>query len=226
VTGSRRRLSWTLPALVLSCGNPPSLVDGVAEDVAFGLWFCERLDRGARDWCAVVTVPTQQGSGVEGMEVCRRLEVREARDRCVELMVRHPVDPAPAETCATISGVGPRSRCWSAAAARLAVDDLDAGVDACLATGAGVVPCLTDIVASREVTWKAVDPEQMGIDLPVIVSAFPAVAHDASFGATVASVASDLGFRPGLASPCDQLGWSTAWSSCVDALAPPMQAKD
>src|SRR4051812_3159602 len=102
--------------------------------MATDLWVCEHLAPSIRDWCALASIPTDKGSGIDGMRICARMRTSTARDRCSEEMARHPVDPIGRDACAGIRRADMRETCLVENARRAASTDLPDAAAACAST--------------------------------------------------------------------------------------------
>ena len=207
-------MSPLLP-LVLACSPDPELSDGLSQDMAAELWYCNRLDGPARDWCAVATLPQDRGTGLEGLRVCERLDEQLAVDRCIVSMVLHD-DPAPSRACASVRSPEIRASCWVGAAEKLSPSDLDGAWQAC-ERSEDPGGCLALALATREPTWVA-RPYDLTADLEGLLAREPGLAFERDLGLRSGHAAWTAGYRSGISSPCGVFGASPAWAACEDAL--------
>ncbi len=201
--------------LLLACGQPAELSAGLSSEMAAELWYCNRLEGTARDWCAVAALPQDRGTGLEGLRVCERLEGHLATDRCIAAMVLHDV-PAPSRACASVRSDSIEAACWFGAAEKLAASDLDGAWQAC-ERSEDPGGCLALAVAAREPTWVA-EPYELAEDLERLLAQEPGLAFERELGLRVGHAAWIAGYRSGVSSPCAAFGASPAWAACEDAL--------
>jgi hypothetical protein len=190
------------------------------------LWMCQSLAPDVRDWCALVALPLDQGSGRSGLKVCSRMAAGAARDRCVERMARHPNDPAPLAACAAIASEVLRERCVFDVAvhfARIAATDaaVEEALRVCVYEARDRGRCAGDVLTVRAEPEVSDNPADLEILVVRAIQLLPALASDASFGARAGEAARAVGYRVGFRGPCERLPSGAAATACLETLSAP-----
>lgn len=167
-----------------ACAEPP-LTQGLSSALGEAIYGCDRLGPPTRDWCVVAGIPNDQGTGTEIRGLCDRLSDQNARDRCLELSVRHASDPAPPATCAEVHSRRWQEICWLEAAAQAAPRDLASAAGQCARAGTHRDACLEALIESRLDTWKASDPDIVQADVKGLLGYSRRLRYDEKFGARI-----------------------------------------
>lgn len=174
--------------LALSACTSPPLTAGLSSGIGEAIYGCALLRSPTRDWCVVAGLPDDQGTGTEIRTLCDRLEDPEARDRCLELSVRHTEQPAPPETCAEIGARRWAEICWLEAAAQRASTDLEAAARQCAAAGTHRDACLENLATNRVELWKASDPDQVREDVATLLRYSHRLGYAERFGTQIGTL--------------------------------------
>ncbi len=218
-----KRIGITL--LLAACGgsdNAP-LAEGIQTlALADALTTCESLTTPeAKSWCALQALEsTTDLQGVEAALVCPRLPERDASDRCRELAVRTPTNPAGSKTCHDVSSDLLRYSCWLSVADQVMTADLDHVLDTCSKTGTLLEHCISHIPTHRLPLWYQTGLQGMTNDIQIVLDSVEGLENSQRFGYAVGNSAKSLGAAIGILGPCDAFRFGEGKLACDNAISP------
>ena len=192
----------------------PSLVEALTA--------CDALNTAnAKSWCALQALEsTMDLQGVEAAVVCPKLSERDASDRCRELAVRTPTNPAGASTCHDVSSDLLRYSCWLSVADQMMTADLDEVLDLCSKTGTLLEHCISHIPTHRLTLWYQTGLQGMTNDIQIVLDSVEGLEHSQRFGYAVGNTAKSLGASIGVIGPCDAFRFGEGKLACDNAISP------
>jgi len=175
----------------------------------------------AKSWCALQALEnTADLKGTEAAYVCPKLPERDASDRCRELAVRTPTDPAGAATCHDVSSDLLRYSCWLSVADQVMTTDLDNVLDTCSKTGSLLEHCISHIATHRLDLWYQTGLQGMTNDIQIVLDSVEGLEHSQRFGYAVGNTAKSLGAAVGVIGPCDAFRFGEGKLACDNAIQP------
>lgn len=201
---------------LVACSRPPVFTLGVGEELPGEVFRCNSLEGPIRDWCVVQALDPRFGTGREVYRLCRRMADPLARDRCLDLAVRHPDEPAPPEVCAYVEDSRLRGACWVSAA--LQSDDASIAFDRCRVATELVASCVNQVIAARARRWLSEGPEVVGPDVARAIKVNVPLAYDASFGGWVGAEVHRLGPTFSRSDACARFPAGSARLACEVAM--------
>lgn len=202
--------------VLAACTRPPVFTTGVGSELPGEVFRCNALEGSIRDWCVVQALDVRFGTGLETYELCRRMADPLARDRCLDLAVRHPDSPAPPEVCAYVDDERLRGACWVSGA--LQADASEDAFARCDNAGGAIASCVDQVIVARAQSWLDRGPAVIALDVASAVQVYVPLAYDARFGGWVGATVHRLGPTFSRARPCDPFPSGSARLACEVAL--------
>ena len=211
--------------LGLACWSP-ALADGLPAEMATELEGCNALSSPHRDACALEVLERMGNMPGTSMHlVCTRMRDPSSKDRCLELAVRAPNDPADVSACEDIEDELLGYSCVLAEADRRMDGDLDEALDMCQRTGPLVRHCATHFGTHRLDAWSAAGADVMTEEVAMLIALWPDLAVDADFGYSIGYAAYQIGILPGGPGPCDAFEYGDGKMACETAMLSPRHAE-